>query len=75
MGEQENQLNEIYQQLEGGDISVTEAIQKSNALTAQIATKEAIDGANQKTREVFANRDVEAARAVSGVLPAAWSCV
>jgi len=63
MGEQKDQLQKVYQKLEDGGISIAEALKQSNALTAEITTKEAINLADQRTREVLMNKDIEAARA------------
>ncbi len=56
-------LNEIYQKLEDGDISVTEALKQSNALTAQITQQQTLDAAGQHTRELLLDKDAEAAEA------------
>ena len=57
----EDQLNDIYSKLEVGDISVTEAIKQSNALTAEITAKEVITGVNKHTEELAGEKDFETA--------------
>lgn len=58
MGESEEKLNEVYQKLSDGDISVGEAIRDSNRLTAQITKDETANLVNQHTQKVFQHRDV-----------------
>lgn len=57
----EAQLNEIYSKLENGDISVTEAIKQSNALTAEMTMAQSMNIANKRTQELLADKDAEAA--------------
>jgi len=57
----EAQLGEIYSQLEAGDISVTEAIKQSNALTAEMTMAQSMTMANKRTQELLADKDAEAA--------------
>lgn len=57
----EANLNKIYQDLEAGDISVLEAIKQSNALTAEIATAQALNAASRRTQELLVDKDAETA--------------
>ena len=57
----QDQLQEVYQKLEDGVIPVTEAIKQSSILTAKIATEGAVDAAGKRTRDIFINKDVQAA--------------
>ena len=59
---QQNELNEIYVKLEAGDLSVTDAIKQSNALTSEMIKTGAVNLANQQTREVLITRDISTAR-------------
>lgn len=57
----EAKLNTIYDQLENGDISVTEALKQSNALTAEMTRQETLNMAGQRTQELLLDKDAEAA--------------
>jgi hypothetical protein len=64
MEEKENpqgQLDTIYDKLETGDISITDALKQSNILTGKIATEQTVDMFNQQTREALFEKDVQAA--------------
>lgn len=56
----EGQLTAIYKQLNDGDISVEEAMQQSNALTAEAAAAKATEASSAKLEETLQNRDAEA---------------
>ena len=60
--DRKEQLNEIYEKLESGDISVAEGIKQANTLTAELAKAQAVDEAGKRTQEVFFNKDVQAAQ-------------
>lgn len=64
MEEQSSQekLDSIYDRLEDGSISVTEAMKQSNAITSEIAKGQARDAAGKQMQEVFNDIDVEVAR-------------
>jgi len=57
----EAQLNDIYTKLEGGDISVLEAIKLSNKLTAEMTMAQSMAMANKRTQELLSDKDAEAA--------------
>jgi len=57
----EAKLNDIYTQLEGGEISVLEAIKQSNALTAEMTMAQSMTMANKRTQELLSDKDAEAA--------------
>jgi hypothetical protein len=57
----ESQLNEIYQKLQDGDISVPEAIKQSNELTAEITAREVLSGVNKHTEELTGEKDFKTA--------------
>jgi len=54
-------LNEIYEKLEVGDISVTEAVKQSNALTAEMTMAKAVAESNKRTQEILIDKDAETA--------------
>ena len=56
----EAQLTAIYKQVNDGDISVEEAMQQSNALTAQAATAQAVEQSTARFEETLQDRDAEA---------------
>ena len=56
----EAQLTAIYKQVNDGDISVEEAMQKSNALTAETATAQAVEQSTVRFEETLQDRDAEA---------------
>jgi len=56
----QSELSKIYGELENGDISIEEAMQKSNALTAEVASKKAVEEATQKFQTTLQERDAEA---------------
>ena len=57
----EAKLSEIYDKLESGDISVTEALKQSNTLTAAIARQQTLDEAGKHTRDLLLDKDAEVA--------------
>lgn len=56
----EDKMNQIYKQLDDGDISVEEALRQSNALTAEMTRANADEVASQKVQEALAQKDQEA---------------
>jgi len=54
-------LNEIYEKLEAGDISVTEAVKQSNSLTAEMTMAKAVTESNRRTQELLIDKDAESA--------------
>lgn len=54
-------INEIYQKLDDGDISVAEALKQSNAITAEIVRKQAVEESNKRTQDILLDKDAEAA--------------
>lgn len=56
----ETQLAGIYKQLNDGDLSVEEALQQSNALTAEMAATKAIQEATQSFENTLQDRDAKA---------------
>lgn len=59
-GNFEDQLAGIYKQLNDGDITVEEAMQQSNSLTAEMAAQKAIDQATQTFENTLQERDATA---------------
>lgn len=55
----ESKLAGIYKQLNDGDISVEDAMQQSNALTAEATALKAVDQATQKFETTLQERDAE----------------
>jgi len=55
----EAKINEIYQQLDNGDISVEDALRQSNSLTAEMAQKNADELASKKVQEALEEKDQE----------------
>lgn len=58
----ETKLAEVYDKLESGDCTVSEAIREASALNTQIAVSQARNAIEQHTQRVFQHRDAEAAR-------------
>ena len=58
-GDYEAQLSEIYKQLNDGDLSVEDAMQRSNTLTAEMAAKKAVDEATQSFETTLQDRDAK----------------
>jgi len=58
---QQEQLEVIYEKLGAGDISVPEAIKRSNELTAEVTADLVLKGANQRTEELLEGKDFETA--------------
>ena len=56
----EAQLADIYKQLDAGDLSVEEAMQRSNTLTAEMASQKAIQEATQSFENTLQERDSKA---------------
>lgn len=54
-------LNEIYEKVETGDISVGEALKQSNALTAEMTMATAVQQANKATQDILIDKDAESA--------------
>jgi len=54
-------LNEIYEKLEAGDISVTEAVKQSNSLTAEMTMAKAVAVSDKRTQDLLLDKDAEAA--------------
>jgi len=54
-------LNEIYEKLEAGDISVTEAVKQSNSLTAEMTLVKATVESNKRTQALLFDKDAETA--------------
>ena len=57
----EAKLNEIYDKLEAGDISVTEAVKQSNSLTAEMTMASAIAESDKRTQALLLDKDAETA--------------
>jgi hypothetical protein len=57
----EAKLAEVYEKLESGDCTVSEAIREASALNTQIAVSQARNAVEQRTQEIFNNMHVEAA--------------
>ena len=55
----QNELNEVYRELEDGDISVEEAMQRSNVLTAELAAQKGAKEATEKMGEIFQEREAK----------------
>lgn len=53
----EAQLADIYKQLDAGDLSVEEAMQRSNTLTAEMAATKAVQEATQSFESTLQERD------------------
>lgn len=58
-GDYESQLADIYKQLDAGDMSVEEAMQKSNTLTAEMAAQKAVQEATQGFESTLQDRDAK----------------
>lgn len=56
----EDKMNQIYKQLDDGDISVEEALRQSNALTKQMTEANVEKAASQKVQEALEQKDQEA---------------
>jgi len=57
MEDHEGKLATIYQQLNDGDISVEDAMQQSNALTAEATSKKAVEQAEKNIQTILQERD------------------
>jgi len=55
----EKELSTIYKALEDGDFSVEEALQKSNALTAQMVEAGTLSKAEARMQEILQSRDAQ----------------
>jgi len=55
----ESQLADIYKQLEDGDLSIEQAMQQSNALTAEMAAEKAVAKASESFQTTLQERDAE----------------
>lgn len=60
----ETKLAEVYEKLESGDISVSDAIRDSNRLTSEMAVTQARNAAGQQTQKIFNDRDAQAGYSV-----------
>jgi len=58
-GDYETQLADIYKKLNDGDITVEDAMQKSNTLTAEMATDIAVQKATQGFESTLQDRDAK----------------
>lgn len=56
----ESQLKDIYTQLNAGDLSVEDAMQQSNALTAEAAAARAAEESTEKFETILQDRDAKA---------------
>ncbi len=56
----EAKMNDIYKQLDTGDISVEEAMRQSNALTNEMASKNAESKASEKVQQALEEKEQEA---------------
>lgn len=56
----EDKMNDIYKQLDDGDISVEDALRQSNLLTAEMTRANADEVASQKVQEALEQKDQEA---------------
>jgi len=56
----ESQLKEIYTQVNAGDITVEDAMQQSNALTAEAAASRAVEVATERFETTLQDRDAKA---------------
>lgn len=56
----EGKMNDIYKQLDNGDISVEEALRQSNSLTAEMAKQNADQLATEKVQKALEEKDQEA---------------
>ena len=56
----ESKLSEVYRGLENGDIGIEEAMQRSNALTAEAATSKASEQAKENIQTILQERDSKA---------------
>lgn len=56
----QSELSEVYKELEDGDITVEEAMQKSNALTAEAATSKAIEQTEKNIQTILQEKDAKA---------------
>lgn len=59
----QTKLQKIYDDLKEGDMSFDEALEKSNALTAEATLALATEAAGKRTQEILLDRDAEAAEA------------
>jgi len=55
----ESELSKVYSELEDGDLSVEQAMQKSNALTAEMAAEKAVAKASETFQTTLQERDAE----------------
>ena len=59
MNDYQDELNKVYKGLEEGEIGIEEAMQRSNALTAEVASKKAIEQATKQFQTTLQQRDAE----------------
>ena len=56
----QSELSEVYKELESGEIGIEEAMQRSNTLTTETASKKAIEQATKQFQTTLQERDAEA---------------
>ena len=57
----QTRLDDIYSKIESGDLSVSDGIRQSNALTAEMTMGVAINAAGKRTEELLLDKDATAA--------------
>jgi len=59
MKDHESELSKVYEDLGEGEISIEQAMQKSNALTAEMAAEKAVAKASETFQTTLQERDAE----------------
>lgn len=57
MEDSQSELSKVYKELEDGDITVEEAMKRSNTLTAGLASERGAQEATEKMGEIFQKRE------------------
>jgi len=53
----QEKLNEVYEKLTDGDISIASALKQSNALNSEIIKRDSVDMVSRQTQQVFTHMD------------------